>query len=169
MSQTTQSNLAQESGTFPGASVVARIRRLTVLAVVAAVIYGVFMSASKGYCPGGVTGDGAFTDAAGNVVDVAPICINLTLRPSFLIYLAIAAIVIGALTVVLRRANDQVTAMRYLDRGAALIAIFVVVSVIISQVWFAMIPITAWDGSGAFFYPFPFGSVDLETHPMNTP
>lgn len=168
MSQSTRSDLAQEAGKFPGAPVVVRIRRLVVVAVFAAVAYGVFMSASKGYCPGGVTGDGAFTDAAGRVVEVAPTCINLTLGPSGLIFLAIAAIVIGALTVVLRRANDQASAMRYLDRSAALIAILVVVSVIISQVWFAMIPITEWDGAGTFFYPFPFGSVDLVTHQMNT-
>ena len=30
-----------------------------------------------------------------------------------------------------------------------------------------MIPITDWDGTGTFFYPFPFGSVELDTEPMS--
>lgn len=169
MPQSIQSDLVHVAPALPGAAIVARIRRLIVVAVFAAVAYSAFMSASKGYCPGGVTADGSFTDAIGNVVDIAPTCINLTLRPSGLIYLAIVAIVIGALTMVLRRASDQASAMKYLDRAAAGIAILVVLSVIVSQVWFGLIPITDWDGAGTFFYPFPFGSVDLVTTPMNSP
>lgn len=127
-----------------------------------------FMLASKGYCPGGVDGDGSFIDAAGNTTDTAPICVTLTLRPSGLVFIAIAAIAFGALTMVVSRATDVSSAIRYLDRAAAAIAILAVASVVISQIWFRMIPITDWDGTGTFFYPFPFGLVELETDRMST-
>ncbi|UNK69589.1 hypothetical protein [Microbacterium sp. H1-D42] len=150
---------------LPGFEVVARIRRLLVVGVLAALGYAAFMSASKGFCPGGVS-DGGFIDAAGNPTDVAPTCVNLTLRPSPLILAAIAVIVFWALTRVLRRAVDVPSAIRIVDRAAAAIVILVVASVVISQVWFALIPLTDWDGTGTFFYPFPFGSVDMQTSPM---
>ena len=169
MSQTLQSDVSLEASSLPGVDVVARIRRLLVVGLVAAVGYSLFMTSSKGYCPGGVTADGSFVDAAGNATDTAPVCINLTLEPSWLVFLAIAAVAFGALTMVLRRAADVPSAIRYLDRAAVAIVIIAVASVAISQIWFAMIPITEWDGTGTFFYPFPFGSVELETEPMPIP
>jgi hypothetical protein len=138
-----------------------------VVGLAAAVGYSMFMTSSKGYCPGGVTADGSFIDAAGNATDTAPTCVNLTLQPSPLILAAIAAIAFAAITMVLRRAADIPSALRYLDRAAAAIVILAVISVAISQIWFAMIPITDWDGTGTFFYPFPFGSVELRTEPMS--
>ncbi|GAA3871353.1 hypothetical protein GCM10022381_13060 [Leifsonia kafniensis] len=151
---------------MPMQPIVARIRRLIVLAMISALGYSAFATASKGYCPGGVNADGSFIDAAGNATELAPSCISLTLQPSVLIFIGIFAIVIGALTFVLRRAHDVPAALRYLDRGAAAVVILVVASVAISQIWFAMIPITDWNGAGRFFYPFPFGSVDLVITPM---
>ncbi|MFU8948041.1 hypothetical protein ACLRGF_15065 [Mycetocola zhadangensis] len=137
-------------------------------AVLAVVGYGVMAAASKSYCPGGVTADGTFIDAAGDPVEAAPMCISLTLGPNGLIYLAVALIVITTLTAVLRHATDVPSAVRYLDRAAAAVTILVLASVIIAQIWFAMIPVTDWNGSGTFFYPFPFGSVELVTSPMTT-
>ena len=46
--------------------------------------------------------------------------------------------------------------------------ILAVASVVISQVWFALIPITDWDGTGAFVYPYPFGAVDMQITPLQT-
>lgn len=169
MSQSTQADLVQEANGLPGTLVLTRIRRLIIVAVLAAVGYVVLMSASKVYCPGGMNSEGEFVDAMGAVVEVAPSCISLTLRPSVLVYLAIAAIVIGVVTKIIRRATDQHAAFQYIDRGAAAIAILVVASIVVSQVWFAMIPITDWDGGETFFYPFPIGSVDLVISPMPTP
>ncbi|MGV8882092.1 MAG: hypothetical protein ACOH19_08040 [Rhodoglobus sp.] len=168
MSQTSQSRESLDTSSIPGAEVVARVRRLLVVGLVAAFGYSIFMTGSKGYCPGGVSADGSFVDAAGNATDIAPRCINLTLEPSWLVFLAVAAIACGALTMVLRRAADIHSAIRYLDRAAAAIAIIAGASVVISQIWFAMIPITDWDGTGTFFFPFPFGSVDVEIEPMQT-
>ncbi|MDE0546138.1 hypothetical protein [Microbacterium sp. C7(2022)] len=168
MTATTASSLEvhDHAAALPGAAVIARIRRLLIVAVTAVAGYAMFMTASKGYCPGGITGDGRFLDAAGNPTDLAPSCISMTLQPSGLVYLALAAIVIGALTRVLNRAGDESSAVRILDRAAAIVAIVAVASVIISQVWFSLIPITSWDGTGTFVYPFPFGSVEMTTSPM---
>ncbi|MGO2468564.1 MAG: hypothetical protein ACTH8M_08870, partial [Microbacterium gubbeenense] len=56
---------------------------------------------------------------------------------------------------------------RALHHSTGLDPILTFASVAISQIWFAMIPITDWDGTGTFFYPFPFGSVELDTEPMS--
>ena len=40
---------------------------------------------------------------------------------------------------------------------------------VVSQVWFALIPISDWDGTGILFYPFPFGAVDMVVTPMTAP
>ncbi|GGD74015.1 hypothetical protein [Microbacterium murale] len=146
---------------LPGSRIVTRIRRLMIVAALAAFAYGASLTGSKGYCPGGMNSDGTFLDADGNVTEVAPSCITLVLRPSGLIYVAIIAIVIGVLTRMLRRSSDEVSAVRSLDRAAAAIAILVVVSIIISWIWFRMIPITDWDGTGTIFAPFPFGTMDV--------
>ena len=167
MSHTSSSETLQTAPSLPGVEIIARIRRLLVVGLVAAAGYSMCTTAGAGYCPGGVDADGGFIDAAGNATDTAPMCITLTLRPSGLVFLAIAAIAFGAITLVLRRAVDVPSALRYLDRAAAAIVIITVASVVISQIWFALIPITEWDGTGAFFYPFPFGSVDMDTQPIS--
>lgn len=167
MSRTSRSEAPLKASSLPGVEIVARVRRLLAVGLAAAVGYSLFMTSGKGYCPGGVTGDGGFTDAAGNATETAPMCAYLTLQPSALIFIAIAAIAFAAITMVLRRAADVPSALRYLDRASAAIAILAVASVVISQIWFAMIPITDWDGTGTFFYPFPFGSVELRTEPMS--
>lgn len=165
MASVAQPEALHQTAALAGRSVVARIRRLIVVAVVAIAGYATFTMASRGYCPGGVTAEGAFIDGAGNPTDVAATCVNLTLQPSGLVYLAVAVIVIGAVTQVLRRAHDEMSAIRCLDRAATLVAILAVASVTISQVWFFMIPIADWNGTGTFFYPFPFGSVDMDVTP----
>ncbi|MEJ1088815.1 hypothetical protein WDU99_10840 [Microbacterium sp. Mu-80] len=168
MSLLTDRDASSPATSLPGVEVVARIRRLLVVGVIAALGYSMFMPASKGYCPGGVTAEG-FIDAAGDPTDVAPSCVSLTLQPSPLIFAAIAVIAFWALTRVMRHAADVPSAIRVIDRSAAAIIIVAVASVAISQIWFALIPITDWDGTGAFFYPFPFGSVDMVISSMQTP
>ena len=96
-----------------------------------------------------------------NPAATVPSCVTMTLRPSPLVYLAIAAIILWALTRVLRKANGVASALRVLDHAAVAVGVLVTVSILVSQVWFALIPITEWDGTGTFFYPFPFGAVDM--------
>ncbi|QDE36009.1 hypothetical protein FIV50_15160 [Microbacterium foliorum] len=167
MSQTSRSEAPLQASSLPGVEIIARVRRLLVVALAAAAGYSIFMTSNKGHCPGGVAADGSFVGASGNATDTAPTCVTLSLQPSALVFVAIAVIAFAAITLVLRRAADIPSALRYLDRAAAAIAILAVTSVVISQIWFVMIPITDWDGTGTFFYPFPFGSVDLTTEPMS--
>lgn len=140
---------------------------MIVVAAFAAFAYYVLMTSSKGFCAGGVAGDGRFIDSAGNVIASAPPCIQLTLRPSGVIFIAIVAIVIGALTLVLRRARSESDAIKYLNRATAAIGILVAASILISHVWFWTIPITEWSGSGVILFPFPFGSVDVVISTMS--
>ncbi len=168
MSPTVQRRSVLDVSALPGAAIVARIRRLIVTAVLAALAYSALMTASKGSCPGSMTADGEFIDATGKVVNAAPDCVSLELGPSGLVYLTIVAIVIHALTLVLRHANDVPSAARFLERAAAAIVVLVVASIIIAQVWFAMIPLTEGNSTGPYFYPFPFGTVELVIEPMTT-
>ena len=117
MSQSTV-DLTPKTG-LPGVRIVTNIRRLVIVAALAAFAYGAFLTGSKGYCPGGMNSDDEFLDANGNVTEVAPTCIDLVLRPS-------------------------------------------------DWVWFRMIPITEWDGTGTIFAPFPFGSIDVAITPGAT-
>lgn len=149
--------------------IVARIQRLIITAALAAFGYGAFLTAGKGYCAGGFNSDGDVLDGDGNVTDSVPQCISLTLGPSGIIYVAIAVITILAIRAVHRRASTVADAMRYLDRAAAGIVILAVASLIISYVWFSLIPIMDWHGGGTFFFPFPFGAVDVDISPMPLP
>jgi len=167
MTQISRPEASATATSLPGFEIIARLRRLLVVGAAAALGYSLFMTSGKGYCPGGVSADGGFLDAAGNPTDTAPMCVYLDLHPSPVIFIALAVIVFTAITMVLRRAADAPSAIRYLDRAAAAVAILAIASVVISQIWFALIPITDWDGTGTFFYPFPFGSVDLRTEPMS--
>lgn len=149
-----------------GVAVIARIRRVLIVAVIAAMIYPTLMVASAGHCPGGVDGNGGFIDASGRPVDEALPCIQLTLGPSPLVYFGIALIVLLAIGRVLR-ARDEPTALRTLDRAAIGVAGLVVVAVIVSVVWFRMIPLEGFSSeSWSVFSPFPFGVISVDVTPM---
>jgi len=102
-------------------------------------------------------------------VDAAPQCVQLTLGTNPLVYLGIALIVLLAIGRVLR-ADDEIVAMRILDRSAAFVGLLVVVAIVVSQVWFHLIPITDFfAGASTVFSPFPFGSIDVSITPMPAP
>lgn len=149
-----------------GHAVIARIRRLLSVALIAGVAYATFTVASHGGCAGGIDGSGGFVDAAGHPTDAAPMCVQLTLKPSPLMYIAIAAIVLLAIGRVLKAAQES-TAVRTLDRAAAGIGVLTVVAIVVSQVWFQQIPLhELTSGSWSVFSPFPFGFIDVTTEPM---
>jgi len=55
-------------------------------------------------------------------------------------------------------------ALRTLEWMLRGVGLSVVVAVVVSHVWFALIPIDQFTGdSWAVFSPFPFGSIDVET------
>jgi hypothetical protein len=158
--------IAAPGVTLPGAAVIARIRRLISVTVVAGVLYCVFLGASKGGCAGGITGDGGFLDANGDLTDLAPSCVSMSLRPSPLMLLVLAGMVLFALRRVLRRAGDEASAIRILDRTALAVLLVAAVSVVIAQVWFGLIPMYGIGDSGTYIWPFPFATVDFVTSPM---
>jgi hypothetical protein len=158
-----------EASLIAGAAVIARIRRVLILALISAAIYPIFMSASASYCAGGVDAEGGFLDAVGRPIDEAPNCVQLTLGPSPLMYLGICLIVLLAIGRVLKAA-DEPAALRVLDRSAIAVGVLVVAAIVVSQVWFHFVPIADFmSGSAAIFSPFPFGSIDVSTTPMPQP
>lgn len=156
------------SARLPGAVVIAAIRRVLLWSLIVAFVYPVFMTASKGICPGGVDASGGFIDSAGRPVDEAPQCIQLTLAPSPLVYVAIAVIVLLALGRVMKAADER-AALRTLEWTLRGVGLLVVVAIIVSHVWFALIPLEQFTGdSWTVFSPFPFGAIDVEVTPMIT-
>lgn len=157
------------SAALPGVTVIARIRRVLIVAASAAVLFPAFMSSSKGYCPGGFDENGGFIDATGKSVEEAPQCVQLTLAPGPLVFVGIALIVLIAIGRVMK-ATDEHAALRTLDRSAIAVAALVVVAIVVSQVWFQMVPLDDFnDGSWSLFSPFPFGNINVEITPMTTP
>ncbi|MFF2371287.1 hypothetical protein [Agromyces sp. NPDC058110] len=169
MPETLERPPAASLATLPGAPIIRRIRRLLVAAAATGLIYGLLGTASKGGCPGGVTGDGGFLDANGDPTEAVPMCVSLTLRPAPIVYVAIVAIVLLAITSVLRRADSEAVALRTLDRAAVLIVAVAAAWAAISLVSFLSIDVTAWNGVGPFPYPdFVLGNIDIDVSPMQT-
>jgi len=151
---------------FAGAAVVARIRRVLIVAVIAALVYPSLLVASRGYCPGGVDGDGGFIDASGRSVDEAPLCVQMTLGPNPLMFVGIALIVLLALGRVMK-ASGEPAALKTLDRAAIGVAALAGLAIVVSHVWFSMIPMEGFSsGSWSVFSPFPFGNIDITTTPL---
>ncbi|WP_288874293.1 hypothetical protein [uncultured Microbacterium sp.] len=165
---TTSETMAVAGSGLPGVQVIAEIRRLLIVAVVAALVYPTLMVASRGYCPGGIDGSGGFIDASGQPVDEAPLCVQLTLGPGPLVYVGLAAIVLLALGRVMK-ASDQHGALKDLNRAAIEVGALVVVAIVVSHVWFFLIPMEGFaSGSWTVFSPFPFGNIDVTTTPLTT-
>ena len=156
MSQNAVPVLAHEVSALPGAMIVARIRNLLIVAVVAWVVYSTFTRGQKGTC----------ADASA-AVDASFVnrCVELRLAPSPLVAIAVIAIVLFALRRVLRTAVVETDAVRILDRAAAIIVEVTIGSVIIGLVWFALIPVPDPSGPISVVYPFPFASGELITTP----
>lgn len=136
---------------------------MLIIAATAALLYSLFIGAQRGYCAGGVGADGGFIDVLGRPLDEAPPCIALTLGPSPLVYVALGLLVFLALNRVMR-ATEEAAARRILERFTMSIGVTAIAAVVISQVWFALIPIeTFMSGSFSFFSPFPFGLIESST------
>lgn len=151
---------------LPGVAIIAEIRRVLITALVAVFVYSTVMVASRSYCPGGVDGSGGFIDSAGQPTDEAPVCMDLTLRPSPLVYIGIAAIVLITLGRVMK-ASDERSALKTLNRASIGVAALVVLAIVVSLVWFFLIPMEEFtSGSWTVFSPFPFGAIDVTTTPL---
>ena len=132
------------------------------------IVYSIFTGGSRGGCRGGVT-EAGLLDENGAPTDIAPTCVQMTLEPGAIVCFAFAAVVFLAIGRVLGRADSEASAVLTLDRAAIGIVVIAVASVIISRVWFGMIPLDGIDGAGKYVWPFPFASVDLQIGPMTGP
>jgi hypothetical protein len=152
-----------EVGTF-GIDVVKSIRRLVVITLISAFVYGVALTASRGFCAGGVAATGGFVDSTGHPTDVVPQCFQLTLGPSPFIFAAMALIVVVALDRVIARAHSVTDAVRIVDRTVYWVVGLAAASIVISHLWFWLMPTTGWgEGTGLWITsPFPFGAINLE-------
>ena len=82
--------------------------------------------------------------------------------------MGIAAIVLIALGRVMK-ASDEHGAVKVLNRAAIGVGALVIVAIVVSRVWFFMIPMEGFTpGSWTVFSPFPFGNIDVTTTPMTT-
>lgn len=152
MSEATTYAIDRDEAMLAGAPIIARIRRLIIVALVAGAAYAMLATAQRWQCIGG--------SAAG-----AETCTSMQIGPSPVILFAIATIVVVSLGRVLRRAVDEPSAVRIIDRAAIAIAIAAAACGVIAQVWFWALP--APDPSGPFtlVFPFPFASGSLTTTP----
>lgn len=148
----------------PGGEVLVLIRRLAATGLLAGVGYSMFSTASQGRCPGGITHDGSFIDRLGNPTDVAPSCIEMTLRPSPVVYLVLALIVVVAVSRA-TRAESEAAALRTLSWAGLTVILAAVVAVVLAQLSFISIPLEDWDGTG--LPPIPdWLAVDVAVSPM---
>ncbi|GAB3411274.1 hypothetical protein GCM10027515_32610 [Schumannella luteola] len=155
---------------LPGRELLRAVRRLVVVAGLVALAYSFVTVASRGYCPGGFTGDGGYLDAQGDPTDAVPQCLNLTMNASPFVLLAIGALVFVAIGVVQRHAVDLPHALRMFRRYTIAIAIVAGASALIGHVWFWLLPLNDWTGDGySFVFPFPFASVDVNVSPADSP
>lgn len=124
---------------LPGRAVLADMQRLMTVAVVASLGYNFLLLGSRG-------------DSS----------VNLTLHPSFFVFIAIATVFFGALARVRRTAVDGVHARRILCHAAWAIVIIAAGSLVIAYAWFFSTPLAGWPHAGIWFAPFPFGTVNVD-------
>jgi len=161
--------ISSEVASLPGATVVARIRRVLIVSLIAALAYPSFIGVGAGSCAGGIDGQGGFVDAAGRPVDTAPTCVELTLKPSPLVYLGVVIIVLFAISRVLKSSHEA-AALRILDRSVTGVCVLVAVAIVVSQLWFHLIPIgDVLAGTTSVLSPFPFGFIDVANSPLPAP
>lgn len=145
----------------PGLSdVLARVRRLLAVAVLAGVTYGVVTTASRGTCLSLTRDGGVGLDSAAR--RQAQMCVQADLSASPLVFVILALIVWFALRRVHRRALTASDAVRALDRAASVVLIVAAASAVLSHAWFLLMPFEQWAvAGGPFIAPFPFGSIDF--------
>ncbi|WP_157432274.1 hypothetical protein [Agromyces italicus] len=130
-----------------------RVRGLMLSGAFAAIVYGMLTNANRTACP---TPTGGLSTAQ---------CETYTLGPSGIVVAAMAIALLAGLGAATRR-TDAPAALRALDRTGIVIIAIALGSVVISLVWFWLLPVQqVLDHGGSLWFPFPFGSVtsDFDT------
>lgn len=160
------STIDQRATLLPGAAIVVGIRQLLVWGVVAAALLATLLRGTAGGCSGGIAGTGGgFIGPSGERTDVEPMCGQLTMTTHPLMFLLLAAIVLGALTRVLRRADDVDDALRILANARLVIALATMAAFAIGYLTFFTVDTTDWASPGVLI-PIPVVGIDIETWPI---
>ncbi len=159
---------AAELSPLPGARIIRDIRHLVIAAAAAAALYSLLTVASRGGCFGGIdSGSGGFIGFDGHPTETEPLCYSLELGPSPFVLLALAVIVVSALTRVLRTARSEADARRILARATLAIVLVAIGSMAIAVAWLMLLPVEDWQGTGTLFFPFPLANIEIETWPIS--
>ncbi|HEY9498723.1 MAG TPA: hypothetical protein VIQ78_06850 [Terrimesophilobacter sp.] len=133
-----------------------------VLGLVTAVLYSILATASWGYCPGGVTGDGGYLDGAGEPTTVAPQCVSVVMHPNNGIYLVIAVVIAAGIW----RARRHVErAVRILGITATVVVAVGVLAVVAGWFLFYQFQPLTWQPGDVVSFP-PILNVDVTISPM---
>jgi hypothetical protein len=136
-----------------------RARMLVGSAVGACVFYGFFTNAARGTCTSDVVASGDWAGA-----DAAQTCTTVTLVPSVLVYLAVALVVMRAMTIVLQHSATTDDALRTLRRARAAVVTIAIGSLVLAHAWFAAIATgDPWAPTGNAVLPSFIAWVEIET------
>jgi hypothetical protein len=140
-----------------GATLFHRARVLLGSAVGAAVAYGLLANSSRGACTSDVVATGE--------AETTTTCSTITLVPSSVVYLAIALVVMRAMTIVLQYSATTDDAMRTLARARTTVIAIAVGSLLLAHAWFAAIPFEPGPPAttGNAVLPSLIAWVDLDT------
>jgi hypothetical protein len=139
--------------TLPGRAVLAASRRLVVVAVLAGVAYSLLSTGSRG--------GPAVTSGSGHLMSV-----DLVLRPSPVVHLALGVVYVVAVQWALARAVDEAHALRLFRRAMLVVVLLAVGSAVIADLWFFSAPLAGWPEPGSWIAPFPFAAQDVSVSPV---
>jgi len=136
-------------------TVAKRVRRMLVIAFVAAVAYATLTTASKSFCT-----DETDSDAPRSI------CVQLTLSPSPLVFAALLAVIVFALSRVSVRGVNLDAALQIFDRSTIVMVMVAGVATIGSHIWFWAIPLAEFaSGTFSFLSPILIGIIELKVLP----
>jgi len=146
---------------LPGAAILVSVCRLLMWALVSAIGYSMLMTGSRGACAGRMTSGDAPVEPSTGTAGTDQSCVQLLLTPSPFVYVVLMAIVLVGVVVASRKVSTEADLQRILNRVAIFSAAFAVFCLVVSQIWFALIPLDGWNGQGTFFTPYLVGDVEL--------
>lgn len=145
---------AGELSRLPAGPILVRLRRVLITGAGAAAVYTMLSTGSIGTCS-----DAPAAGDSGTTAQVT--CANLMMRPSWIVYAALAVILFAAIGQVARQASTVAEALRTLDRAAILTVAIALVAGFIGMAWMFLIPHDALTSGGTIVFPFPFSAPEL--------
>lgn len=139
---------------MPGGVTFVAVRKLVLLGFGLSVGYGFLATASKGFCPdsGPILDDGSHQ------------CVQVSMRPLPLIFIAIVALIYSAISRISTRVSTIENALLVVENRARAMTLLVVVSLVVGHLWFWLVPESIdYSQSWGVVYPFPFVLAEVTT------